>query len=164
MKRCTALILCLLLFLGGCSFKETGENLTAFYYCRTDYVYGDAYGVVAPELREVSAGTADLKNLLSLYLVGPLDEGMASPFRGFKLISAEMEDSQLVIELVSFDKTITDARFSLACACMTMTCLELTQAEQVTILCGDRSVTMHRDNLLLLDTVTSTQTITEETQ
>ena len=163
MKRYLCLLLCLL-FLGGCSFKKKEAKLTAFYYCRTDYVYGDSYGFVAPELREISTNTADLKNILSLYMVGPLNEELSSPFQGFKLLSVTQEEDQLVVELVSYDKTVTDARFSLVCACMTTTCLELTEAEQVTVLCGDRSVTMNRSNLLLLDTITSTQTTMEETQ
>ena len=162
MKRIFCLILCGLLVLSGCSFTNTEENLTAFYYCRTDYVYGDSYGMVAPELREVSANSTDLKNILSLYLVGPLDEGLTSPFQGFRLVSVSMKENHLLIELSGSEDAMTDARFSLACACMTVTCLELTEAKQVTIHCGDRSVTMHRDNLLLLDTIT--QISTEETQ
>lgn len=163
MKRFFCLILCVLLVLPGCNTKKTGENVTTFYYCRTEYAYGEETGVVAPEQRDISANASDLKNLLALYLVGPLDEGLTSPFIGTKLISAEVEDNRLQIELTEPSKSMTDARFHLACACMTMTCLDLMELEQVTITCGDRSATMNRDNLLLFDSITPIDT-TEETQ
>jgi len=53
---------------------------------------------------------------------------------------------------------MTDAQFILACSCLTMTCLELTDAEHVTINSGDRSVTMSKSTLLLHDLTTGAKT------
>ena len=159
MKRWIAILLCLLLVLSlfGCK-KSDDDNTVSFYYCRAEYDYGEEYGVVAPEQRELSEHATDLSNLLTLYLVGPLEEHLASPFTGTKLISVNSEDGQLFIRLADTAKSMTDARFTLACACMTMTCLELVDAEQVTIYCGDRTVTMSRDSLLLYDSITPIET------
>lgn len=162
MKRMHCLILCLLLFLPGCNRSQ--ENTTVFYYCREDYDYGGKYGVISPEQREISANTYDLKNMLALYLVGPLDEELTSPFLGAKLLSVTAEEGHVMIELTDTVKTMTDIRFHLGCACMSLTCLEFDAFSQVTITCGDRSVSMNRENLLLYDSMTPNETITEETQ
>lgn len=163
MKRLIGLILCLLMILPGCS-ADTKKDQTVFYYCRADYAYGTEEAVVAPEEREMSAKASDWKNLLALYLVGPLDETLVSPFSGTKLRSAEMQGNHLLIVLEDSGENMTDVRFSLACACVTKTCLEWQTVSHVTIVCGERSVTMNRNNLLLHDSITPIETATEETQ
>lgn len=165
MKRMLCLFLCLCLptCLIGCKAGSQEENLTSFYYCQAVYDCGTPEAVIAPEQRELSAGTPELKNILALYLVGPLDEKLTSPFYGVKLLSVENTEEQLLIQLTEADKSMTDAQFSLACACMTMTCLELTDVSQVTITCGDRSATMSLEKLLLFDGIAPIET-TEETK
>ena len=51
----------------------------------------------------------------------------------------------------------SDAEFSLACACLTMTCLEFTDAESVTVISGSRSVTMDESLLTFSDIHVPTQ-------
>ena len=53
---------------------------------------------------------------------------------------------------------MTDAAFSLACACLTKTCMELTQASSVTVISGTRMVTMGPDNLILTDSLDTAET------
>ena len=53
---------------------------------------------------------------------------------------------------------MTDAQFTLACSCLTLTCLELVDAESVTVVSGDRSITMNADSLTQKDHITGTQT------
>ena len=165
MKRLFCMLLCFILVftLFGCGSKED-ENHVTFYYIRSEYDYGTEDGVIASELRDVSDKAADLRNLLALYLVGPLDESLSSPFPGTKLISLETRDDTLLIQLAGSASIMSEVRYSLACACMTMTCLELTDAAQVTITCSDRSVTMSRDNLVLFDIPAPIETTTEESQ
>jgi len=164
MKRLLCLLLSLTLLLAGCRFASKAEAKTTFYYCRTEYSYGEKYGVISPEQREISANTSDLKNLLALYLVGPLDEELTSPFIGTKLLSATAEEGHVMIELKDTGKVMTDVQFHLGCACMAMTCLEFDAFSQVSITCGNRSATMDRDNLLLYDSITPIETTTEDTQ
>ena len=164
MKRVFCLFLCILLLLSGCGFTPEEQGNTVFYYCRTEYSYDGAQAVIVPERREISENASDLKNLLALYLVGPLSEGLTTPFLGTKLISANEENGHLLIKLTNPNTPIGDAQFSLACACVSMTFLELTDLTQVTVVCGDRTATMSQDNLLLYDSITSTENIPEESQ
>ena len=62
------------------------------------------------------------------------------------------------IEIWYTSGLLSDAEFSLACACLSMTCMELVNAEKVTIVSGSRSLTLSRDNLLLNDTITPEET------
>ena len=45
---------------------------------------------------------------------------------------------------------MTDAEYTLASACLAMTCMELIDTEQVTVMCGERSVTINAENLLMI--------------
>jgi hypothetical protein len=45
---------------------------------------------------------------------------------------------------------------------MTMTCMELTDCTSVTVVCGDRSVTLSESDLLLFDNPIPTETQGEE--
>ena len=74
-----------------------------------------------------------------------------------------MEQASSGISLVLTDtlETLSDADYSLACACLTLTCLNITGGEKVTITSGSRSVTMTRNTLTLFDGGTAE---TEETQ
>ena len=69
------------------------------------------------------------------------------------------EGTELTIEISNTSALLTDSEFSLACACLSMTCMELTNAENVTITSGSRSLTLSRDNLLLNDTVSPEETV-----
>ena len=163
MKRLLCIFLCAFL-LSGCGNAAKKEGSTVFYYCRSDYVYGDIHGVIAPEHREVSQQASDLKSTLALYLVGPLEESLTSPFIGAKLVSVDAQNDMLQIRLADADKAMTDADFTLAAACLAKTSLELTQLPQVTIICGEHSATMDENNLLLYDSITSTEITPEDTQ
>lgn len=164
MKRFLCFFLCALLLFSGCNLAAPSGNNVTFYYCKADFGYGDAHSVMAPEPRELSQNASDLADTLALYLVGPLDEELSSPFVGLKLLLADLQGEHLQIRLENDRGTIPDSAFSLAAACLTMTCLELTDATQVTIHCANRSLTMSRDNLLLFDSITSTETELEEPQ
>lgn len=168
MKRSISflMILSIMLALCGCSFgQRSSEDHVTFYYCRTEYAYGTEDGVIAGEDRDVTGHTGDLSYLLPLYLVGPLDEELISPFPArTQLVSMESQEDSLLLALSDTSGSLSDSQFSLACACLTMTCLELTNAAEVIITSGQRTVTMTRESLLLFDDITPSQTTTEETQ
>ena len=163
MKRMLCLILVLCLFLPGCAlFGERIREPVTFYYLRAEYRYGAADGVIAPEVREASDHVGDLSYLMALYLMGPSDEELVSPIpRGTRIYSAVQENNTVTLTLSDASQTLTDSEFSLACACLTMTCLDITGAEQVTITSGSRSTTMSRDNLMLTD-ISATTEATED--
>lgn len=157
MKRfiCIVFILVLLTSLLGCGkISPTSPETISFYYCRTEYQYNTEDAIIVSEDRPVSAHSEDLKYVLSLYLMGPLDDSLASPFHdGTRLFDITAESGSVSIILSSQDNHLSDSSFSLACACISLTCMDITEAESITVTSGRRSVTMTRDSMLLSDAV-----------
>lgn len=155
MKRILSmlLIISLLLSLGGCGFGGgKRKDHAIFYYRRASYLYGQENGVIASEKRDISDHAGDLSYLLSLYLIGPLDEELESPFpKTTRLTSVRDNGETMQVVLSNIGSALSDSEFSLACACLTLTCLELSNATEVTIISGERTVTMTRESLVLYD-------------
>ncbi len=159
MKRLLCLTLGLCLLLPGCG--ERLKEPVTFYYLRANYQYGSADGVIASEEREASGHRENLSYLLALYLMGPADEELSAPLpKSTRVLSAERSGHAVILELS--DKELTDAEFTLACACLTLTCLEMVGGETVTVTIGAHTATMSRDSLTLYDS--SAEAATEETQ
>lgn len=157
MKRtiCFLLILCLLL--SGCSV--IGERLkepVTFYYLCSEY-QEKLCCVITSEEREASGHSQDLSYLLQLYLMGPVSDECRLPLRaGTQIQNITMKEARIEIQLSDTASTLSDIDFSLACACLTLTCLDVTDAESVTLKCGSRASTMSRDTLTLYDTIAAT--------
>lgn len=166
MKRVICLILLLSLFLSGCAlFAERIKEPVTFYYVRAEYPYSTTESIIGSEEREASGHRSDLSYLLALYLIGPSDEELVSPIpKGTRIYSVTLEKDTIYLNLSDTANTLTDSGFSIACACLSMTCLGLTNAEQVTITSGDRVVTMSADTLMLYDIPTENQSTEEQTQ
>lgn len=163
MKRILILLTVLSLLLTGCaaSAQRLKEPVT-FYYVLEEYAYGQEAQVFAPEEREAAGHRNDLSYLLSLYLVGPSEEGHLSPLpRSTRIYSVKQVGSSIFLGISDTGETLTDAAFTRACACLALTCLNLTDAREVTVRSGSRSTTMSRDTMILLDDSPMT---TEETQ
>lgn len=151
MKKFIAILLvCLLLTGCGSSMKEP----VTFYYVRTSY-QEDMQNIIATEERESTGHRQDLTYLMALYFMGPAGDDLTSPIpRGVSLLQVSMEGGKITLELTDTEKSMTDSQFSLACACLSLTCLDITLADSVTIVSGNRSVTMTAENLVLLDSST----------
>ena len=147
-----SLVLALLLVILGCTpppMTETSDGVN-FFYERTSYLYGEKTAVIGMEHRDVH--NRDPGYLLALYLEGPLDENLRVSFPDTtELLSLRQEDQIIYIELSDLKDDLDDASFSLACGCLTMTCLNLTDAEVVYITSADRFVRMSRNNLNFYD-------------
>ena len=99
MKRFFCLLLCLCLFLPGCS-GELMKNPVTFYYPRREYQYGAEDGVISSEQREASGHANDLRYLLSLYLIGPSSDELVSPLPwGTRLLGVSRQDGTVTLEL-----------------------------------------------------------------
>ena len=154
MKRilCAALALILAAsLLPGCG--ERGKDPGTFYYLRS----GDPENMdtmIASETREAAGHRDNLRYLLAFYLMGPAGKDLSSPLpRSTVIYSLEQEPDSVIITLSDTSASLSDSEFSLACACLSLTCMELVPAEEVTITSGSRSLTLRRDNLILTDTV-----------
>jgi len=163
MRRFLCSILALCFLLCGCAIQaERMKQPVTFYYVRSGYAENMSE-VIGSEERDASGHRGELSYLLALYLMGPSQEGLHSPFpHSTRILSMEQADSRLTLTLSDTSGVMTDADFSLACACVALTCLDLTGAESITIISAERTVTIGRDNLALFDG--STPAATEETQ
>ena len=151
-QLCLLLILLLLLPLMGCSSGE--NNSVPFYYCRKPeaYQYFAEDGVIHAEYRDLLGHRNDLGYMVSLYLAGPLEEGLISPFpKTARLLSFHQESASIRIELSDMGRSLTDPEFTLACACLTLTCLDFTHCNEVIITSGERSITMNSETIVLFD-------------
>lgn len=133
MKRMFILFLsAILVFLCvGCAAQE---NHPSFYFLWSDHENAVENGSIAPEIQDDIEAGYSLKYLLTLYLNGPLDSRMVSPFpAGLKLNSVERNDKYLILDFSPELAELTGYELTLACACITQTCLELTDARVISI-------------------------------
>lgn len=157
MKRFFCIFICWILLFSLCSCSvpnEKSKSDTYFYYRRAEYQFSEqSDSIIVPEKRDISGHGKDLPYILSLYLMGPLSEELKSPFPSYtKLISAEIKNDILTIELTDSTSVMSGSRFSLACGCMALTCMELVDVSAVTIHCGDKIISLHAEDILLQDT------------
>lgn len=162
MKRTICLILAALLIssLFGCHYSESGDILepVAFFYPRksTGFVYGSNDGVITSEMREASGHTGDLDYLLSMYLRGPQDSGLRTPFpTGCKLIDVRTSNDALTVVLSAEFTTLENTERTLACAGLAKTCFALAEVQYVHIEAETEerivSMTLDESSLLLAD-------------
>lgn len=164
MKRLICLILTFSLLLAGCTLSSEGvREPIRFFYLRSEYQYDTPDGVIASEIRDAASHAGDLTYLLALYLIGPSQDDLVCPLpQSTRIYSAEVKDDAVLLTLSDTEKTMADREFSLACACLALTCMEITGLDAVTIQSGERSVTMTSENLTLYDS--GHTAATEETQ
>ena len=142
----------LILLLAGCGSSSL-EGIS-FFYCRhpNAYQYFESDGVIAAESRDLSGHNGDLQYMIALYLAGPLEESLISPFpRNTRLIEAKKQNSTIHIELSDLGNSMTDSEFSLAAACLSKTCMLFADGTDVTIKSGVRTITLNAENMVLLD-------------
>ena len=100
---------------------------------------------------------------LALYLIGPAsEESLSVPYPGL-LLSAQQSGTHIDLNLQNLPAAVSEIEFSLICACLALTSLDITGAEDVTIYSGDRTRTLNRESLTLYDTDVKPIS-TEETQ
>jgi len=155
MNRLICSLLCFCLLLTGCSISgERIKEPVVFYYVREDY-RKDMDPVIASEIREASGHSEDLSYLLALYSIGPSQKDLKAALpRNTKIVLTERTEEHIVLTLSEGVLTMTDADYTLASACLALTCMELIAVPQVTIVCGDRTITMQRDTILLEQNLT----------
>lgn len=168
MKRTIALILavlCLTSMLGCKAANPLNRNEVTFYYIRQQYQFSSQENVIAAETRALSGNSGDLGYLLTLYMLGPLDEELSSPFpKDVSILDIQREETRVMITLSAMDNTVSDSKFSLAGACLALTILDLTDCDTVQLFSGERNIILRREDILLTDDITSTGSSTEETQ
>lgn len=153
MKRNVVFLLLLCFLLSGCDFfTERMIEPVTFYYLQTEFDYGRNPSVIVSEEREASGHRDDLSYILALYLMGPASDEFKSPLpSGTRIVKPEFHGNTVRLELVNPSYTFSDVELTLACACLTLTCLDITEAEKVVITYLEHTVTMSRDDFTMMD-------------
>ena len=168
MKRLIAITMLILtvLTMTACTRDTKPVYPVAYHYLRApsdagNIFHGSSDSVIAPEIREGGSYREDLEHLLDIYLLGPLDHSYRSPFPvGTALKSISLDGHHASVVLSRHFANYHGIDLTLACACLTMTVMDLTGAEAVTIsvegfqLDGKASITMDRSNMILTDAAT----------
>jgi germination protein M len=156
MKRILSfvLILCLALTLTGCAGEA--EKDVQFYYLRTgeSIRYGSADALIAPvELENATPGD-DLDHLLQQYLERPAGENFRSPFpKGTYLLSTIPRDNMLVVVLSREFSTLDGIRLTLAGACLTATCHDLSGYTRIQVRSGENVYDFDYNDYIFLDNI-----------
>ena len=146
------LILLNLLILSGCFNAD--KYSAKFYYPRNPdfYEFGTAEGVITSEKRNFPSPASDPEYLLRLYLDGPISENLVSPFpEGTKLLDFRLSEQNLSIVLSSEFSVLEDMDLTIASACLTKTCFQITGAEQLVLICENNTLCYTRESFLFLD-------------
>lgn len=144
------LLLTLLLTLSGCGLANSKQTVT-LYYPRAEYDYRSADGVIGQETRDITGHGSELRYLLDIYLMGPSNEKLRSPFPAqAKLESVEQGEDGVVITL-SDVTGLSDSRFTLGCYCLSLVCRQMDIQGDVTVTCGNRSMTLGPEDITTQD-------------
>lgn len=158
MNRLICLMLLLVLLLPGCRQQEEYTEPVRFYFVRNQVTYFTSDGVITSEMREAQGHRNDFEYLLKIYLAGPENPELKRVFpKNIALVKLELNDGKALVVLSDAAARLTGLDLTIACACLTATVCELTGVISVTIraetqlLDGQKSITMDRNHLLLLD-------------
>ena len=168
MKRFIPILMILALLLSGCSSgQDESKDSVMFYYLqsRSEAETYDAFfsqGAIGAEKRDISGHRQDLNYLIALYLHGPMNDLLESPFPSdCRLNGIKTDADRLIISLDTELSGMSEIDITVAFACLAKTCMELTDAETVQIEAAtEEASTPHtraftRDSLLLTDTPTN---------
>lgn len=161
MKKLFAVLLslCLLFSLWGCSFlSDSIQNPVKFYYQRTEYLYGQEDAVIAAEERDGTGHIRDMAYLLRLYLMGPHDEELISPFpRGLLITDIRQGTGAVILTLTDSLSELSPSGQTLACACLALTCMDMFGQDSVTLIWGEEIRTLDRSSLTVFDAGSQSQ-------
>lgn len=162
MKRllCVTLIVIVVFHLYSCGNTDIRTPVN-FYYNTDPVDYNNPQGVISPEIRDRDGFSNDLTGLLNLYMQGPVTEGYLSPFpQGVNVDSISISDNVTDVYFSKELSTLTGYRLTIACVCISMTVLDLTNSQSVRIhatdalLDGSAYIEMTHQDLIFLDDYT----------
>jgi hypothetical protein len=171
------MLLTAIVFLTGCSIGQGRFQNPVFFYYLRDYSNSEnqnsffSEGALGGETREAGDHRNDLNYLMSIYLQGPLDENLRSPFpRGCRPMDIRLDHQTLYLVLSPAITELSEIELTIACTCISRTCMELTDVSTVQIegrsLDGSVVVsrTISRDTLILENDFAQVPESTDKTQ
>lgn len=163
MKRILTAIIVILLLIPFCGCEKSNDFRVPvnFYYCTDPIGYNSADAVISAEVREGEGYGEHVQAILELYLKGPVDDGFRRPFpAGVCVENITVADNQVTVFLSREFSQLADHSLTLACTCISMTVMDLTDCDMVriqvadTLLDGNEYIEINRENLLFLDEYT----------
>ena len=138
MKKIMGFLLIISLILSGCAIgQDRWKEPVTFYYLRAhanadDYNVFFKDGAMGSETREGAGHRNDLNYLISMYLQGPMDTKLESPFpTGCKVTDIHLDNRELTISLNAVVSQLNDMELTIASACLAKTCIDLIDVEIV---------------------------------
>lgn len=135
MKRLFCLMIAVILFLLPACTETVGEaeNIT-FYYIHNDIEFGSESGVITPTVVQIKNKTKDYRQLLDRYFNGPTNYDCVSPFpAGITLEDLQIDNNKVQLLLSPHMSVLSGVDFTIACACLTRTVIEMTGVQYVQI-------------------------------
>lgn len=129
------LVLAALILLSACSRPlEPPQSPVTFYYKNAQIQYGTSSGVIGTEQREGLHHEQDYRWILDAYFCGPLSEQLQSPFpKGTQALDYSYDGGILTLTMSEEFSKLTGLDLSVACSCITLTCLDLAGVTAVRI-------------------------------
>lgn len=160
---CMVLLFSLCLSLPACRQQQDKIQIPVnFYYPRTDASFGMGDSFVSPITAESRNYTGDPIGLLNFYLQGQTGDHHRSPFpAGTHILSMEQVDGTIHIMLSPHFAALSGLELTIACACLTLTVLDLTGGYSLRIsvlgavLNGAEYIQMNRSCVHLLDVIST---------
>lgn len=162
MKRLLALLLMLTLLVGITACRENSEPVLQpinFYYISDPFTYGSAEGLIRAQIADAAHYNGSLLETLNGYLAGPNEAGYGHTFpTGSQVYQIDLVNETAYLQMNNAFARLKGIDLTVACACLTMTVMELTGSKSVNIstlsipLDGNASITMSKDTILLITT------------
>lgn len=126
------------LFLSACSPEPSDPSNTCFYYKNATVLYHSENGLLGQQWIDITGGSDDWTQLLSIYLAGPTDHQLVSPFpAGTQLVSFSVYQDTAQVVLSREFADLTGAELTTACACLALTIQSITHCSYVQISAAD---------------------------
>ena len=142
----------------ACSARDEIHIPVKYYYLQSEVQFNQSDGVIGAEIQEAKGIESNYTQLLRIYLTGPSSNAYRSPFpRDIHLVSLVFEGDILVITLSNNFADLSGRDLTLACVCLGMTAMEITNTQSVKIrteslpLDGKASITINSDSIQIID-------------
>lgn len=131
----TILVLLLTVCCTGCNNQVTKYSTPAtFYYCVEKPSYATDSSIIRSEERTINCPPNDYKAIMQVYLEGPKERKIYSPFPKDLTITELMIDGETTYITFSTNLSyLTGINLTLACVCIANTCFDLTHSQNVDI-------------------------------
>ena len=128
------LLLIILTSLCSCTFPNTQQSRITFYYIKTPDDFDGSSDIIVPFHPSSDDDNRDLSEILDAYLSGPSNNSCTSPFpQGTTIEEIVLSRSNAQLTLNRQFATLSDIDFTIACACLTKTVIDLTGVNTVQV-------------------------------